>query len=98
MENKNIIDFLFDKKEEDNLFSLDDIELDTLKNKVEIVENEILKFIDKRVHPKSRKKLRRLLLNYNNAIFISAAKENELYYKYGVSDGAKFITSALSIK
>ena len=98
MSEKNIIDFLFDKKDEDQLFLLEDTELKRLDNKVTMVDNEISKFIEKRVHPKSRKKLRQLLRDYSNAIFVHVARENELYYKYGVSDGVKFITSSLSVK
>lgn len=98
MGDKNIIDFLFDKKDEDQLFLLEDTELKKLDNKITMVNNEISKFIEKRVHPKSRKKLRRLLRDYSNAIFVHVARENELYYKYGVSDGVKFITSSLSVK
>ena len=98
MENNDIIDFFFDKKIEDNLFLLEDAELERLENKKTIAEKEISKFIDKRVHPKSRKKLRKLLLKYNDAVFVSIARENQLYYKSGVSDGVKFITTALSSK
>ncbi len=98
MEQNNIITYLYDKKVEDNLFTLEDVELTRLKEKVTIVDKEISNFIAKRVHPKSRKKLQRLLLEYSNAIFITTAKENELYYKSGTGDGIKFIIDSLSSK
>ena len=98
MENQNIINYLYDKKVEDNLFLLEDSELNRLDHKVTIADKEISKFIEKRVHPRSRKKFRHLLREYSNAVFVHAARENELYYKYGVSDGVKFITSSLSTK
>ena len=62
MEQNNIITYLYDKKVEDNLFTLEDVELTRLKEKVTIVDKEISNFIAKRVHPQSRKKLQRLLL------------------------------------
>ena len=98
MEQENIIDFLFDKKVEDNLFLLEDADLKRLDNKVTFADNEISKFIEKRVHPKIRKKLRKLLREYSNAVFIRIARENELYYQHGISDGVKFIVSSLSVK
>lgn len=98
MEQNNIVTFLYDKKVKGDLFTLEDAELTKLQEKVTIVDKEISDFIAKRVHPKSRKKLRRLLLEYNNAIFLTTAKENELYYKYGTGDGVKFIIDSLSIK
>lgn len=98
MEDENIINFLFDKKVEDQLFLLEDAELNKLQNKVTLADNEISKFIEKRIHPKSRKKFRKLLKDYSNAVFVHTARENQLYYDYGVSDGVKFIISSLSIK
>lgn len=98
MENQDIISFLFDKKVEDNIFQMEDNELHRLDDNSIIANKDILEFIDKRVHPKSRKKLKRLLINYDNAKYLSVARENEMYYKYGVSDGIKFILAALSTK
>ena len=98
MDDQNIIDFLYDKKVEDRLFLLEDAELIGLSEKVTIADNEISKFIEKRVHPRSKNKLRHLIREYSNAVFVHAARENQLYYKYGVSDGVKFITSSLSVK
>lgn len=96
--NENIIDYLYDKKIEDKKFSLEDAELDQLQHQVTIADKAISKFIDKRVHPKSRYKLRKLLIEYSNAIFVSIARENQLYYKYGFVDGVKTIIDSFSAK
>lgn len=96
--NENIIDYLYDKKVEDKNFSLEDVELDRLQNEVTTVDKAISKFINKRVHPKSRDRLRKLLIEYSNAIFVSIARENQLYYKYGYADGVKTIIDSLSAK
>lgn len=73
-------------------------ELKRLQENVILLNKEISNFIKKRVHPKSRKKLQKLLLDYSNAIFLNTAKENELYYRYGAEDGVKFIIDSLNAK
>lgn len=95
MENPNLIDYLYDKKVEDMLFTLKDKEFGKLQKKITIADKEINKFIENRVHPKSRKLLRTLFVNYSNAVFISTARENQLYYRYGVEDGTKFLIASL---
>lgn len=57
--NENIIDYIYDKKIEDNKFTLEDSELNQLQHEVTIVDKAISKFIDKRVHPKAE-------INYEN--------------------------------
>ena len=52
MNYKDIINFLFNKKEDEELFDLEDQERERCKNKSSIVYDEIIKFIDSRVHPK----------------------------------------------
>lgn len=96
--NENIIDYLYDKKTEDKKFTLEDSELDQLQHEVTIADKAISKFITKRVHPKSRNKLRKLLAEYSNTVFASISKENQLYYKQGYADGIKTIIDSLSAK
>ena len=91
----NIIDYLYEKKEEDMLFTSKDKEYEELQNKITIADNEINTFIEKKVHPKSRKLLRKLFINYGNAVFVSASRENQLYYRYGVEDGIKILIASL---
>lgn len=98
MDYKDIIDYLFDKKNEEELLDLDDAELKVLNHTIIKVNDEITKFIDRKVHPKSRKKLKKLIFKYSNSIFSYLHKENELIYKNGVADGVKFIITVLSTK
>lgn len=98
MNYRDIINFVFNKKEDEELFDLEDSEREKLKEKSGIVYDEIIKFIDSRVHPKSRNKLKRLLLKYDEVECGYLRKENELLYRNGVADGVKFIITALTIK
>lgn len=98
MENKNIINFLFNKKEDDELFDLDDAELETLNNKSDKSSKEINNFIDTKVHPKCRKKLKKLIFQYNQNLGAVLHRENELFYENGFSDCLKFILTALLLK
>lgn len=98
MEDNSIIAYLYDRKLEDNLFTLSDPQLKRLQQKIRIVDKEISNFITNRVHPKSRRRLQKLLFDYSNAVFLNASKENELYYKSGARDGVKFIIDSLTAK
>lgn len=98
MNYRDIINFVFNKKEDEELFDLEDSEREKLKNSSEMVYDELIKFIDSRVHPKSRNKLKHLLLKYDDAECACWRKENELLYRNGVADGVKFIITALTIK
>lgn len=98
MDYNDIINFLFNKKEDEELFDLENVEREKLKGKSGIVYDEIIKFIDSRVHPKSRNRLKNLLLKYDDAECACWRKENELLYRNGVADGVKFIITALTIK
>ena len=57
MKYKDIIDFLFNKKEEEGLFYLEDTEMEKLKKETITISHEIFELINKKVHPKCRKKL-----------------------------------------
>ena len=98
MKYKDIIEFLFNKKEEEGLFYLEDTEMEKLKKETITISHEIFELINKKVHPKCRKKLLNLLNKYDDAETLQVSKENELFYKNGVADGVKFILTALSIR
>lgn len=98
MEYKNIIDFLFNKKEDEELFYLEDAEREKLKDKSSIIFDEIINFIDVQVHPKCREKLKELLHKYDDVETEYLRKECELLYKNGVSDGIQLILYGLSMK
>ena len=98
MNYKDIINFLFNKKEDEELFDLEDSKREMFKNKSSIAYDEIIKFIDLRVHPKSRNKLKDLLSKYDDVECEYLRKENELLYRNGIADGVKFIITVLSTK
>ena len=86
MKYKDIVDFIFNKKEDEELFALEDAELERLKDKSVITYNDIIELIDKKVHPKCREKLKNLLLKYENQECAYLRKQNELLYRNGVAD------------
>lgn len=94
---RDLIDDLYLKKIINEEFILDDVELEKLQERVDISEKELTDFFEKRIHPKSKKILRKLFVNYSNAVFLNNERENQLYYRYGIKDGVKFIIDALSI-
>lgn len=94
---RDLIDDLYLKKIINEEFTLDDVELEKLQERVDISEKELNDFFEKRIHPKSKKILRKLFVNYSNAVFLNNERENQLYYRYGIKDGVKFIIDALSI-
>lgn len=98
MEYKDIFEVLFDKKEDADLFDLADAELEELDSEVGKKDKELTKFIDTKIHPKCRKKLKQLLLQYNLQFAAYFRRENQLFYKNGISDAVKFIMNSLSIK
>lgn len=98
MDEENIIDFLFEKKAEDGTFSLDDEILNNLDNKIDKCTNEITNFINKRIHPKSRFKLKKMLARKENRLYDYSLREKKLLYKDGVIDGMNLILCALSLK
>ena len=97
-EYEDIIDFLYEKKAEDGTFSLDDSILSELDNKIDKCTNDITNFINNRVHPKSRIKLRSILNKKENTQYDYAIREKKLLYKDGVRDGMQLVLIALSSK
>lgn len=93
---KDIVDFLYNKKEDEELFNLEDAEREEIKKKSSKMYEKIISFIDSRVHPKSRKELENLLLEYDNAECEYLRKEMKLLYKNGFCDGIKLIVYGLS--
>lgn len=98
MPKKDIIDFLFDKQVDDDLFSLSDEVLESLDTKIEMTDNRINKFINKRVHPKSRSTLYSLLRQKEKSVLENSSRENRLFYRNGISDGISLMLIALSTK
>lgn len=98
MPKKDIIDFLFDKQVDDDLLSLSDEILESLDTKMEMTDNRINEFINKRVHPKSRSKMYSLLREKEKSVLENSSRENRLFYRNGISDGISLMLIALSTK
>ena len=98
MEKENIIDFLFEMRENDNSHALNDEVLKELDTNIEIERDKIAKLINKKVHPKSRKQLIYLINQKENIIYEYLHRESQLVYRNGISDGIKLIISALNLK
>lgn len=95
---KDIIDFILKNKEDEELFKSDDTELKKLDYKTSLIDKEITRFIDSKIHPKCRKKLKRLIQDYTNSLCMCIGGENEIFYREGFADGVKTILVAISIK
>lgn len=91
----DIIDVLYEKKAEDALFSLNDTVLSELDNKIDKYTNDIAKFINKRVHPKTRFQLKKILARKENTVHDYSIREKKLLYKDGVRDGMQLVLCAL---
>lgn len=87
MKQQNVLDLLFENRSQERLTEPDDEETKNLGNKISKTEECIDKFINKRIHPKSRKKLRNLIENYIILLETNNYETNRILYKKGVSDG-----------
>lgn len=61
MENEDIIDFLFNKQEDEDTFNLKDNLLDELNNRIESYNDKISLIINKKIHPKNKLILEKLI-------------------------------------
>ena len=95
---KDIIDFILKNKEDQELFNFDDVELKKLDYKTSLIDKEISSFIDSKIHPKCRKKLKRLMQDYTNSLCMYIGSQNDLFYRERFADGIKTILTAISIK
>ena len=98
MKNDNLIDLLFDKQEDEDIFNFKDKLLEEFDNKIDSYDDRLNYFIDKKVHPANRKLLRNLLKTKENYVNRYNRRENQLYYKNGVSDGARLMLMLLTFK
>ena len=97
MADKNMISYLYYKKLEDELFKFEDSTLSELEDNI-TKSNKLFNFINKRVHPRSKNKLKHLINDYINNIFARIQKENEMYYVTGFEDGIRFVIDIFSVK
>lgn len=98
MDNKDIFSIIFDKIEDDELFDFNDLEKDELDKKVTIADDRVNNYLKRKFHPKEKRKIQRLIVDYSNAMCCYYRKENELFFKNGIAFGVKFIMQALSMK
>lgn len=94
----DILDNIFDKKEDDDLFDLDDEQLKELDKQLSSLSERLDVFIEKRVHPKTQEKLQDLISEHTNLLYTYLHRENQLFYKNGVADGIKLMILVLSFK
>lgn len=83
----NFFDLVFEKMEDANAFNMNDEELMKHRKENIISSDKLYKFIEERVHPKSRKELFHLLENRNSTTSNYYFRENQLYYKNGFFQG-----------
>ena len=96
-EKDDVLDNLFDKKEDDNLFNLEDRELKRLDAKLGEVNEKLDKFIAEEIPPQSRDSAREHLREYSNILFSYLHRENQLFYKNGIADGIQILLVSLSM-
>ncbi len=96
-EKDDVLDNLFDKKEDDNLFNLEDRELKRLDAKLGEVNEKLDKFITEEIPPQSRDSAREHLREYSNILFSYLHRENQLFYKNGIADGIQILLVSLSM-
>ena len=95
---KDIIDMLFEKKDEDSMFDFKTKERNELNSKIAKLDDEINTFIDNKIHPDSRKELENLLFEHNVASIRYHDKGRLLLYRAGFIDGVNSIMIPLSNK
>ena len=84
---RDIIDLLFEKKEEENAFETQNKELTTSRKKIYRTSEALEEFIKNMVPDSIKSELRELISSRNEALYDSFYVENKLFYKTGIIDG-----------
>lgn len=92
---KGIIDFLFQKKDEEGLIDYRSPEADQLYKQTQKNFAKLMKFIDTEIEPKKRGKLKYLFKVFNHSVTEYNKEENSLCYKGGLGDGIQIIYEIL---
>ncbi len=90
---EDFFELVFEKMEDSDAFDMKDRELDRLRKENSKISEKLYKFIDQRVHPKSRKKLIDIIEERNSRTSDYYIRENQLYYKNGFLQGMYVIIS-----
>ena len=93
----DVLDNLFDKKEDDDLFNLEDREIKRLDEELGKINEKLDKFITEEIPPQSRESAREHLREYSNILFSYLHSENQLFYKNGIADGIQILLIALTM-
>ena len=84
---KDIIDLLFEKKEEDMAFKMNDNLLAQSRKKIYKASYKLDEFIKANVSDEIRTELQKLISNRNKALYDSYYREGQLFYRNGIIDG-----------
>lgn len=84
---KDIIDLLFEKKEEDMAFKMKDNLLTKSRRKIYTTSYKLNEFIKANVPDDIRTELQNLISNRNEALYDSYYREGQLFYRNGIIDG-----------
>ncbi len=84
---KDIIDLLFEKKEEDMAFKMKDNLLTQFRRKIYTTSYKLNEFIKANVPDDIRTELQNLISNRNEALYDSYYREGQLFYRNGIIDG-----------
>ena len=95
-EYENIISFLYNKTRQDCLLEEESKLLEKERKKTMALDKNISKYIDEKVHPHSKQRLKELINDYTVSIMGSVCIEKELAYKNGFSDAMKMVLVSLT--
>ena len=84
---KDIVDLLFEKKEEDMAFKMKDNLLTQSRQKIYKTSYKLDEFIKANVPDDIRTELQNLISNRNEALYDSYYREGQLFYRNGIIDG-----------
>lgn len=84
---KDIVDLLFEKKEEELAFKMNDNLLAQSRKKIYTASYKLDEFIKANVSAEIRQELQKLISNRNEALYDSYYREGQLFYRNGIIDG-----------
>ena len=84
---KDIVDLLFEKKEEEMAFKMNDNLLVQSRKKIYTASYKLDEFIKANVSEEIRQELQKLISNRNEALYDSYYREGQLFYRNGIIDG-----------
>lgn len=97
MQERNLIEQLFEKRDMDEYFDFNNEELKGISKIMEATENKILNLL-KRVHPKTRRKIGYQFDKYQQKSFRYYEKERGLVYESGFIDGINLMLLVMGKK